>query len=260
MRDVLASEWLKLRSVSSTGWAVGVAASMVLLGAGWAYYVGTVWDGHGAERRAGFRAAAPEQGFLPLLQTALAVMGVLAITAEHATGTISASLTAVPVRRRLLLGKAVVVGATAAAVATATVLATWAVSRAIAGDRTMGFNLAPLAQDLPALLTAALSVTVLALTGLGIGTATRSTAAAIGGVVGLLFIVPGIVAHLPAPWNTRIGSWLLPALLPQIAGERISTRLGEGSLPPLTALVVLVGYAAVALAAAASAVHRGVRS
>ncbi|MFD1939004.1 MULTISPECIES: ABC transporter permease subunit [Nonomuraea] len=241
---MIASEWLKLRSVASTYYAVGAAALMVVLGAAWSLYVGAL-----ADERGSVRAAAPEEGFLPLVQISLAVIGVLAITVEYGTGTIRPSLTAVPRRRALLLAKAAVVTATTAATGFIVIFTTYAVSHLVAGDRAVGYNAGSIADDLPSLLGSVLSVTVPALVGLGLGVVTRSTAAAIGSVVGLLFVLPGIAPYLPPPWNVRIGAWMLPNLVPQIAGDRISTRL-EGVLPPAVAVAVLVGYAAVALAIA----------
>lgn len=256
MTGILSSEWLKLRSVRSTRYALGAAALMVVLGVAWTYYVGTIWEGRDPAARAVFRAAAPEEGFLPLLQISLAVLGVLAITSEYATGMIRTSLAAVPGRGRLLLAKAGVVAATTLVAAWAILLATYALSRLIAGERTMGFNSGSLAGDLPILLASGLSATVLALAWLGLGAVTRSTAVGVVSVVVLLFVMPGVVNYLPPPWNTRISSLLLPSLVPQIAGERISSRLGDGVLPPAVALLVLLGYAAVAVAVGAVAISR----
>ncbi|GAA3138462.1 hypothetical protein [Nonomuraea salmonea] len=91
MKSVLASEWLKLRSVRSTYYALGAAALMVVLGIGWTLYVRDL-----AGVRGTLSAAAPEQGILPLLQISLAVLGVLAITSEYATGLIRTSLVTAP--------------------------------------------------------------------------------------------------------------------------------------------------------------------
>ncbi|MEU0567247.1 ABC transporter permease [Nonomuraea sp. NPDC005983] len=244
MREVLSSEWLKLRSVNSTRTAIGAAAAMVLAGVLWTFYVSGV-----AEDRGGMlRAAAPEAGFLPLTQVSLALIGVLAITSEHATGTIRASLVAVPKRSTLLLAKTAVVTMTTFAAGSAILLVTYASSRLIAGDRRLGFNDASFADDLPMLAASALSVTVLALVGLGLGFATRSTAAAVVSVVALLFVLPGIANYLPSPWNAQVSALLLPNLVPQIAGRHLSTRLGEGFLPPWAAAIALVAYAVGALA------------
>ncbi|GGS68018.1 ABC transporter permease [Planobispora rosea] len=246
---VLSSEWLKLRSVRSTHHALGAAAAIVLLGAVWTYYVGTVWDGRDPAARAAFRAAAPEDGFLPFLQMVLGVLGVLAITSEYATGMVRTSLVAVPDRRRLFLAKTGVLTVLTLVVGHAVLLATYAVSRIIAGERTMGFNAGPFTADLPLLLAAGLSVTVLALFGLGMGTVTRSTAGGVASVAVLLFVLPGVAGVLPEPWNTRVFALFPIALVRQIAGDPVATQAGAGALPPLVALAVLAGYAVVAVAA-----------
>ncbi|SEL66166.1 ABC transporter permease subunit [Nonomuraea pusilla] len=244
MRAALSSEWLKLRSLRSTYQALGTAGLTMVLGAAWTLYVSSL-----ADERGSVRAAPPEVGFLPLLQISLAVLGVLAITSEYATGMIRTSVTVVPDRARLLLAKAVIVGLTTLAAAETIQLVTYATSRLIAGGHPLGFNDTSLGDDLPMLLASGLSVAALALVGLGLGTVARSTAGATGAVVALLFVLPGLVTYLPAPWNTRVASLLLPSLVPQIAGDRLSTRLGDGVLPPWAALAVLLAYPVAALVA-----------
>ncbi|TMR14301.1 ABC transporter permease [Nonomuraea turkmeniaca] len=242
MKAVFSSEWLKLRSVTSTYHTIGTAALMVALGAAWTFYVSGL-----ADERGSLRAAAPEEGFLPLVQISLAVLGVLAITNEYATGMIRTSLITVPKRGTLLLAKAGIVGLTTFVAANAILLVTYSASRLIASDRHLGFNGTSFADDLPKLLASALSVTALALVGLGLGAAICSTAGAIVSVVALLFVLPGVVNYLPPPWNTRVATLLLPNLVPQIADERLSTRLGDGFLPPWAALAVLIAYPIVTL-------------
>ncbi|MEV4396130.1 ABC transporter permease [Nonomuraea sp. NPDC049607] len=244
MRAALLAEWLKLRSVTSTWRAMGAAALMAVLGVVWTIYVSGL-----ADERGTLQAAAPEQGFLPLLQMSLTVLGVLAITSEYATGMIRASLTVVPRRGTLLLAKAVVVGLATLTAGHVILLVTYSASRLIADNHRLGFNETSLTDDVPMLLAAGISVTALALVGLGLGVATRSTAGAITSVVALLFILPGVVGYLPAPWNTRAASLLLPNLVPQLVGDRLSSRLGDGLLPPWAALLALLAYPATALGA-----------
>jgi ABC-type transport system involved in multi-copper enzyme maturation permease subunit len=172
---------------------------------------------------------------------------VLTITSEYATGMIRTSLIAVPKRSTLLLAKAGIVGLTTFAAANAILFVTYAASRLIADGRHLGFNDASFTDDVPMLLASSLSVTAMALVGLGFGAAVRSTAGAIVSVVALLFVLPGIAAYLPPPWNTRMATLLLPNLVPQMAGERLSTRLGDGLLPPWAALAVLLAYPAITL-------------
>ncbi|GAA4989793.1 ABC-type transport system involved in multi-copper enzyme maturation permease subunit [Nonomuraea thailandensis] len=243
MKSVISSEWLKLRSVSSTYHAIGAAALTVALGVAWTLYVAAL-----ADERGTLRAAAPEQGFLPLVQVSLAVLGVLAITSEYATGMVRTSLIIVPKRSTLLLAKAGIIGMATFVTANTILLLTYATSRLIANDRSLGFNQVPLTDDLPMLLASGLSVTALALVGLGLGAAMRSTAGAIMSVVALLFVLPGVATYLPAPWNTHVSTFLLPNLVPQVAGERLSSRLGDGFLPSWAALALLLAYPLVALA------------
>jgi ABC-type transport system involved in multi-copper enzyme maturation permease subunit len=256
MNGVLSSEWLKLRSVRSARYALGVAVLLVVCGGAWAYYARTVWDARDPSWQAGFQAAAPEEGFLPFLQITLAVVGVLVITSEYATGTIRPSLTAVPARSRLLLAKAAVVTAATLAVAYAFLFTTYALGRVIVGERAMGFNAGSFTDDLPMLLASGLSVTVLALVGLGLGAVTRSTAGGIVSVMGLLFVLPGVANFLPEPWSTWALSLLPQSLVLQIAGERVSPRIGDSVLPPAVALIVLVGYGVVGVAVGIVALHR----
>ncbi|NUR89783.1 MAG: ABC transporter permease subunit [Nonomuraea sp.] len=237
---MIAAEWLKLRSVSSTWYALGAAALTVVLGALWSLYVS------GRTVRV---AAAPELVFVPVVEVSLAVLGVLAASSEYSTGTIRSSLAAVPGRGAFLAAKAGVVAAITAAWSGMVLLVTYAVSRLIGAD-------VPFAGDLTAALASWLSVVVLALVGLGLGVALRSAAGGIVTIVVLQFVLPGVAVLVPPPWGARIASLLLPNLVPQVAGHSMATRLGEGFLPPWAALLGIVAYAAVALGLALLALRR----
>lgn len=242
------AEWIKLRTVRSTHYALLAGAAMIVLGLAWTAYVGSMGRP--------VRAAAPEGAFLQLLQISLAVLGVLAVTSEYATGMIRSTLMAVPDRRRMLAAKAGVVALVTFLSGSAILLTTYATSRLAAGDRSLGFNATSFGEDLPRLFASALSVTVLALVGLGIGTLTRSTAGGVVGVVVLLFVLPGVANFLPAPWGTRVSSLMVPALIQQVADRKLSTRLGEGLLDPPVALGVMALYGVLALTLAIVAISR----
>lgn len=242
------AEWIKLRSVQSTGFALVAAASTIALGLVWTYYVGSMGRS--------VRAAAPEGAFLQVVQLSLAVLGVLCVTSEYATGMIRTTLMAVPDRRRMLAAKAGVVALVSLGASAAILLATYTTSRLLAGDKQLGFNEGPLGEDLLRLSAYALSACVLALVGLGIGAVTRSTAGGVTGVVALLFVLPGVVNFLPAPWGTRVSSLMLPSLVQQASGRRLSTRLGDGLFDPPVAMGIMILYAVVALGAAVVAISR----
>ncbi|WP_433236769.1 ABC transporter permease [Streptosporangium sp. CA-135522] len=253
MTGVLASEWLKLRSVRSTWYLLGVAVLFVALLAGFAFYVVSLWESLPGERQAAFRAAPPERIVLLPVQICAAVLGVLAITSEYATGTIRTSFAVVPRRGAVLAGKAAVVVAAALAAGQASVFATFFAGRAIVGDRPMSpGHLTAVTEEIPMLLASGLSTVVVALVGLGLGTATRSAAGAVVALSGLLFVLPTVAGVLPAPWSGRIGSVLLPNLAGQLAGHPSAV----GSLSPVGALGVMTAYAVTALGAGALGLTR----
>ncbi|MGV9779407.1 ABC transporter permease [Streptosporangium sp. NPDC003464] len=261
MTGALASEWLKLRSARSTWYVLGAVVASVLLMAVFTRYVVNLWEGLPAERRAGLRAAEPERLVLLPVQICAAVLGVLTITSEYATGMIRTSLVAVPWRGVVLTAKAVVVAAVALVAGQASVFVAFFAGRAVVGDRPIHGFTAPLAGGLPEMLATGLSPMVLALVGLGLGTVLRSTAGAVTCVVVLLYVVPRFAVALPAPWNARVGSVLLEDLTRQLAGEvPMAVGLGRAGagigLSPPAALAVMALYVVVALGAAAAVLGR----
>lgn len=244
MTGILAAEWVKLRSTRSAAWVLAVVALTVLTGAWLTHNAATAWDSYDAARRAQVRVPGMEQILLPVFQLALGVLGALAMTSEYGTGTIRCTLLAVPRRGSVLLAKALVVAAFTLTAALFAVFATFAASRAIAGDRPMppGYTGA-VADEIPLLLASSAMVVVTALMALGIGAVLRSTAAAVSVVAALLFVLPGLSAVLP----TRLGGWvggLLPSGLP---AQLVAHPSRAADLPPLLALAVAGGYVLVTL-------------
>jgi len=107
--DLLRSEWTKLRSVRSTYWALlAAAAAMVGLAALLcAVYVNRY--GHlSAAEKAGFHPVTFSLNGIFLAQLAIAVLGVLVVTAEYSTGSVRSTFVAVPQRKAVLAAKAAV--------------------------------------------------------------------------------------------------------------------------------------------------------
>ncbi|WP_440104996.1 ABC transporter permease [Streptosporangium sp. H16] len=259
--DVLAAEWLKLRTVRSTWYVLTAVAASVVLMVVFTLYVGGLWDGLPPERRATLRAARPEQLLLLPVQICMAVLGVLAFTSEHATGMARTTFTAVPQRAVVLAARAAVVAAVAFAVGQGSGLVTFAAGRLIIGDRPIPGFATPLWEEFPGMFAAGLSAVVLAMVGLGAGVVLRSTAGAITGVVAYLYVLPRFATALPEPWNARVGSVLLEDLTRQAAGEPpLAVGLGDAAagigLSPAAALAVMALYVVAALGAAAVALTR----
>ena len=99
-RDLLAAEWIKLRSVRST-YLTLLFAAVAAVGVG--YLVirsqATHWATMTAQDRAYFDPVGEGFTGLGLAQLAFGVIGVLAISSEYTTGLIRTTFAAVPRRR-----------------------------------------------------------------------------------------------------------------------------------------------------------------
>ena len=249
MTGALHAEWTKLRTVASTGWLLlGVIAATVALSA----------------TAAAARSCGPAAGCHPDLtrlsltgvglgQAIVVMVAVLAVSGEYATGMIRTTLAAVP-RRAVVLGAK-------AAVVTAGVLAAGAlaVSGSLLAGRLIlpghGFSPAHGYPDLslgsgPVLRAAAGSVlylALIALLSLGVATAVREAAVAIGIVLGLLYLFPILGQVVGSPdWHRH-----LDQIAPMTAGLEIQASTGLRGLPigPWAGLGVLAAWAAAALLA-----------
>lgn len=247
MIDVLASEQLKIRTLRSTWYILGIVIALVgLCGvAGW--NMASQWDSLGPQQRAVF-------GFTPLVSLAsgvaslcLAVLGVLAITSEYATGEIHTSFTVVPRRRTILAAKAVVVVVIATISGSVVSLGAFFASRLVEAQ-------ASISAELPLLLAAGLSVTMFSMIGLGFGALLKSATGAIAVPVALLYLLPTVAQSLQSPWNEVIGSLAPSALAGQLAGGENTDP--SSWLSPLAALGLMVAYAAAPLGLAAVRITR----
>jgi ABC-2 type transport system permease protein len=248
--DVLAAEWIKLRTVRSTYWTMLAAAAITIAVAVMvANNIVTGWPRWEQSLRDTFDPLAASLNGMYVTQLVFGALGVLAIGSEYASGQIRTTFTAVPQRLRILGAKAAAVGATAFAVGGLIAAAAFAVAQRILAER----NIDAAFTDpgvLRGLLGAGLFLCVIALIGLGLGAIIRYSAGAVAVLFSLVFILPLVAGALPAPWDTRIEPYLLPEL-----GEQMSA-LRTVDLTPGTAAAVAVGYVVVTLAVAGVLVVR----
>lgn len=257
MTDLLASEWLKLRSLRAMLYIIVVAAAGVLVAALLAWYAAKGWDRATPERRGEFSLGPMAELTSWGAQLCMAVLGVLAITSEYSSGMIRTSLVAVPQRRALLAAKATVVAGLALIVGLVITFVTFLVSRAIIADRPMRFYTSAVSEEIPLLLALGLSVMVFALVGLGLGAVLRSSAGAIATIAVLWYILPTLTSFLPEPWRDRAASLVLMSLPRQLAGaESAGVTALDGILSPMGALAVLMAYVAAPLGGAAILISR----
>jgi ABC-2 type transport system permease protein len=171
-----------------------------------------------------------------------AVLGVLVMTSEYSSGTIRATLAAIPRRPLVLAAKAAVFGLVALAAGELVTFACFLAGAAFVhgGVPQPALGQAPV---LRAVVMSGAYLCLVGLIGLALGTIIRHGAAAIATLVALVFVAP--LAGLAA---TPAGRFL-PELI--YANSMGATRPVEGfSLSPWAGLGIICGYAAVLLAVA----------
>ena len=245
---VLRSEWTKLRSLRSTRWSL-LAAVIAL--AGLSMLVAAVqmsqWSHMGLQDRATYSSIDAGVGGFHLAQLAVGVLGVLVISGEYSTGMIRSSFMAVPRRLPVMWAKLGVFSAvTFVLMLTFAFIGFFGVQAIVSGHHVEHAIGDPHA--LRVVVGTALFLTVLGVLGLGLGALVRNTAGGISAFVGLLFVLPGITALLPA----KLGQSISP-YLPFNAGSAIATDRFEDAhhLAAWPGFGVLCVYAAVIVAAAA---------
>ncbi|HZT65634.1 MAG TPA: ABC transporter permease subunit [Acidimicrobiales bacterium] len=251
--DVVRSEWIKFRTVRSTYWTLFVTVvGMIGLGALFAFAFVSRYDRLNPIERLTFNATTHSlRGFF-MAQLAVGVLGVLIVTSEYSTGSIRATLAAVPQRRTVLIAKSLVFTAVMAVLGIASSFGAFFVGQAILSQKGLEAHLSD-PGALRSVIGAGLYLTVVGLLSVGLGTMIRRTAGAIATVVGLLLILPGIVAALPSSWQNVINPYL-----PSVAGSAImGSAFGDGRvLSPWAGFGVFCAYAAAALVAGAVLLKR----
>jgi ABC-2 type transport system permease protein len=241
--NVVASEWLKLRSVRSTYWTL-IAAILAAVGLGAAICAGYVarYSHVSPADRLGFEPVTFSLNGLYIAQVAIGALGVLVISSEYTTGMIRTTLSAVPQRRLVLATKAAVFGAVALVCGEIMSFAAFGIGQAILAQRNVGASLGD-PHVLRAVIGGGLYLTAVGLLGVGLGALIRHTAGALSALFGVMFATSVIVALLPTSWRNHVMRYL-----PINAGTQIMSVQGSHDmLGPWAGLGVLLLYAAIAL-------------
>ncbi|MGD0085149.1 MAG: ABC transporter permease [Acidimicrobiales bacterium] len=242
MTDALRAEWTKLRTSPSTAW---ILLPTVVLTAGLSALVtGTV---HTFGQSLGDPTKLSLIG-VDLGQAIVAVLGVVVISEEYGTRMIRTTLAAVPRRPMMLAAKAtnlivLCTVASALGVAGSVLAGRLLLSHAGLGN---GYTLISLGNGptVRAAVGSVIYLVLIALLALGIATAIRDTAASIGVVLALLYLVPILAATVQGSWHRH-----LEQIGPMTAGMSIQSTTGLSSLPisPWAGLGVLAAWSAGAL-------------
>lgn len=250
---LLRGEWVKLRSLRSTWIALGAGFALMLLltwlFTGTADSGGPGGDGGGPGALAAVDPIGLSLASSRLAQLFIGVVGVLLVTGEYATKTISTTFATVPRRWPVVVAKAVVFGALVFAGSLVTSVASFALGQALLGDLGVGFG----ADDVTrALLGTAAYLTAIGLFGMALGWLLRSTAAGIATLFALVLLLPGLGQLLPASWGPDV-----VRLLPGEAGQQIAVVVPDPSaLGPWAGFAVLLGYLVVSFGVATVLLRR----
>jgi len=253
LRGVIASEFTKLRSVRSSYWTI---ASLVIVSVGIATIAGfgIAGDLHNNPwNKAGTDATQDSLiAFFELGQLIIAVLGAMTITTEYSTGMIRTSLTAMPRRGTVYLGKVIVFTTVTLVVSLVTSFISFFVGQAILSGSGVasslfhsttipanvimsgnpnqpgppsytfqGTDVISSGTVLTAIIGTALFVTLVALIAFGLGAIIRHTAGAITSTIGLMFVLSIIIQILPDNWR-----WDIMRFFPDAAGRVISVTVG----------------------------------
>jgi ABC-2 type transport system permease protein len=249
MTRALSAEWAKARTLPGTGWLLLITVAVTV----------AVSAGASAALSCTSSAAChPDITQLSLTgtdvgQAVVVIVAVLAVTGEYAAGMIRTTLAAVPRRTVMLIAKAAVVTALALAAGTLAAGGSLLAGRLILPGQ--GYTPAHGYPDLsladPTVLRAAagtvLYLALIALLSLGVATAVRDAATAIGIVLGLLYLFPILGLAVSSPgWHRH-----LQQIAPMTAGLEIQASTGLSALPisPWAGLGVLAAWSAAALLA-----------
>lgn len=227
---VLRSEILKLATLRSTWWSLGIT---ILLSVGIALLVSAASRDFGGDFPAVVAITAPMQ-FTMLVA---GIFGAMAITGEYSTGMIRSTLTAEPRRGVVLLAKALAVALfLVVTVAVSTLIAVVATAPLL-GDAGIDWNDAD-ASTIP-LAYSLLAMAAFGLIGLGWGFIIRNGAGAIAATVGVLFVAPIILELFSI--GGQAWQWLvdLTTYLPLSAA---STLTSAGATHVAVALTTLVAW------------------
>ena len=236
-RQAVRMEWIKLRSLRSTPWML-LATTVGMIAIGVVAMANT--KAPSPADAASFDPVNNVLAGVVLGQLVIGLMAVVAVTGEYSSGSIKSTLAAVPNRRMMLAAKTAVIGLVSLVVGEVVTFVTF-----FAGTMAMAGGIPhPSLGDPGVLRAVVLSGAYLAMVGLigvGLGAAIRHSAAAIGALVGLFFVLPTLLAGLTGTTVSRfMPTWIFSSSLG--VSEEVS-----GVLTPWAGFAVLWLYVVAAL-------------
>jgi ABC-2 type transport system permease protein len=234
----LHAEWTKLRTLRGTVWLLlAIVVATVAVSAITAAGANCPVTGCSQD------PARMSLAGVDLGQAVAAVLAVLVISSEYSSGLIGVTLTAMPRRTSVLAAKAAVLTGLVLAAGTVAVAGSLLAGRLILPGHGFtpvhGFAAVLSLSGGPVLRAATGSVlylVLIALLSLGVATAVREPAAAIGVILGVVFLFPVVAAAVDPRWHR-----FLEQAGPMTAGLAIQATTGLGVLAAWAAAALLAG-------------------
>jgi ABC-2 type transport system permease protein len=227
-------EWVKLASLRSTWWTLGI----------------TIATATGIAVLAAAATKTPSGNLVNSMMTGMfvgvllaGVLGVLVMTSEYTSGTIRATLAVAPRRSLVLTAKAAVFGVITLITGQAAAFLAF-----FAGRAALGHGIAAPALGQPGVLRTIVlsgaSLALIGLLGLGLGAIIRHTAAAVAVLVGVVYVGELFIGQL----NRTIDAYL-PAYIvgDSLGGNTCRPGAASCPLPAWEGMSALGAYAVVAL-------------
>ncbi len=243
---VIASEWIKFRSVRSSVWTLFTG---VLLLVGISALIAAVtmnqWDTMDETTQATLDPIGAATSGSTFAQLALGVLAVLMITGEYTTGMIRASLTVVPRRLPVFWAKLAVFSVITFVITLVSGFVAFFLTQAILDAKDFGVSIGD-EHALRAVFGLAAYLTLAGMFSMAIGALLRGTAASIFAMVAVFLVIPPVIQLLPASISDDIVGYL-----PNNAGSAMFTVDMPNTLSPGAGLAVFGGYTAFLIAIAA---------
>ncbi|WP_250446007.1 ABC transporter permease [Actinotalea sp. C106] len=254
---VVASEWIKFRTVRAAAWTLPITA---LLMVGMAFLQAWGISQIGAEDFGPVSGASVVTSGWFFAQLAVSVLAILTITGEYSTGMVRSTFAATPRRLPTLWAKALVLVVTVAVTSLVAIALAWVAVQPFASDLGLSLDLGE-SETLRILLGTPLYLSTIAVFAFAIGTLLRHSAGALAVVLGLLLVIEQVLSVLPLRFFEVISPFL-----PSTAGTRLimddatlemmDAARDTVSLSPWGGYGVLALWTVVLLAAAAVLVRR----
>jgi ABC-2 type transport system permease protein len=251
---VMKGEWIKLLSLRSTWWTMGITvAVMTLLGLAQASSLQYFAEDAAAAGSTLYGVETVIGGY-QFATVTIAVLGALLMTGEYSTGMIRSTFAAVPARLPVLAAKALALVVVTVVVSAASIVGSYLIARPFLAD----YDLVPSLNDSTtwqAFGGMTFFFVAAAFMALGLGAVLRHTAGTITSVLGLLLLVPGVLQFVQIDWVQDMVSVLpLPAAMSFLS---LSDVFGSNeNLTAWQGVAVVGAWAVAALVAGAVSVRR----